>query len=121
MWRQKENEEDQRGQGYDLGNCLRDKRERGARFRSGCIEQVKEMRAAINMLAIRRVPSTLFGTITTIFILSFFFFFLPYFLSRNRSYRTVGLKSLMGATLVGFPRGRYRWVRQRITAEMSVM
>jgi hypothetical protein len=79
VWRQKENEEDQRGQGYDLGNCLRDKSERGARFRSGWIEQLKEMRVAINMLAIRRIPSTLFGTIIIIFILSFFFFFFSLF------------------------------------------
>lgn len=51
MWRQKEKEEDQRGQGRDFENCLGEKmaRERGVRFRRGWIDRVTETSVAINM------------------------------------------------------------------------
>lgn len=62
LWRQKENEEDQRGQGWDLGNCLRFEMEQEVRVRSnGGIERekVRERRVAMSRFAIRRVPNTL--------------------------------------------------------------
>lgn len=61
VWRQKEKEEDQRGQGWDFGNCLRCEREQEVRVRSnGGMERergiVRVKRVAMSMFAIRRVP-----------------------------------------------------------------
>jgi len=63
VWRQKEKEEDQRGQGWDFGNCLRCEREGEMGVMSnGGIERekgrVRVKRVAISMFAIRRVPTT---------------------------------------------------------------
>jgi len=55
VWRQKEKEEDQRGQGWDFGNCLSCERERD---KSGEMERekgrVRVRRVAMRMFAIRR-------------------------------------------------------------------
>jgi len=58
--RQKEKEEDQRGQGWDLGNCLRCETEQEVRVMSNGgmeREKVRVRRVAMRMFAIRRVPN----------------------------------------------------------------
>jgi hypothetical protein len=61
---QMEKEEDQRGQGRDLWECLGQKMEREVRLRSGLMEREREIefvsvsRVAISMFAIRRTPTS---------------------------------------------------------------
>lgn len=81
---QKEKEEDQRGQGRDLRNCLGCKMEREeVRFRSGCMEREERERVrvkrvvAMSMFAIRRaLTSASCLILTRVFYLYSMLFFL---------------------------------------------
>ena len=83
VWRQRENEEDQSGQGYDLGCCCLDNKRgsvRGLAFRSGWIERERHMRDAINTLTIRRtlilgIAKDIYCLIFVSIWFGFFFFF----------------------------------------------